>query len=342
MGRVIDWDLALATGRRLAPAGPALSAAEAAEVVEQVRAHSLAAREPVAAITGLVAPEGAGPTLVIDRPRWIEANLASFRVLLQPLADRLTLKAPGPLARRAGGAVSGAEIGALLALLSSKVLGQFDPYGADGGRLLLVAPNLVEIERRLGVDPDDFRLWVCLHEETHRLQFTGVPWLAEHLRSQTDLIARGSDLDPRVILSGLAELVRVLRGRSDRSLAEIFTDAEQRAVIDRITGVMSLLEGHADVVMDEVGPQVVPSVAHIRERFEARRDASGGGLAGVLRRLLGFEGKLRQYRDGAVFVRAVHDQVGAEGFAAVWADPAHLPGRAEILDPAAWVRRVHG
>jgi uncharacterized protein (DUF2342 family) len=51
---------------------------------------------------------------------------------------------------------------------------------------------------------------------------------------------------------------------------------------------------------------------------------------------------MRQYRDGAVFVREVNEMVGLSGFNAVWAEPANLPGKAEILDPVAWVKRVHG
>ena len=40
--------------------------------------------------------------------------------------------------------------------------------------------------------------------------------------------------------------------------------------------------------------------------------------------------------------RAAVDAVGMDGFNAVWAGPENLPSKAEIGDPAAWVRRVHG
>jgi uncharacterized protein (DUF2342 family) len=62
----------------------------------------------------------------------------------------------------------------------------------------------------------------------------------------------------------------------------------------------------------------------------------------VLRRLLGLDAKMAQYRDGAAFVNAVVKQVGMADFNAVWAEPANLPSRAEIGDPGSWVRRVHG
>jgi coenzyme F420 biosynthesis associated uncharacterized protein len=109
--------------------------------------------------------------------------------------------------------------------------------------------------------------------------------------------------------------------------------------MDHLTGVMSLLEGHADVVMDGVGPSVIPSVAEIRKKFNTRRKGAGP-LDRFLRRVLGLDAKMAQYRDGAKFVRGVVDKVGMADFNVVWQDPAHLPSKAEIADPAAWVSRV--
>ncbi len=114
---------------------------------------------------------------------------------------------------------------------------------------------------------------------------------------------------------------------------------EQKELIDRMTGVMSLLEGHADVVMDGVGPSVIPSVGKIRGKFNERRKGVGV-LDKVLRRLLGLDAKMAQYRDGAKFVRHVVDEAGMEQFNAVWERPEHLPTKAEITDPKAWMSRV--
>jgi coenzyme F420 biosynthesis associated uncharacterized protein len=133
----------------------------------------------------------------------------------------------------------------------------------------------------------------------------------------------------------------VIRGDEDTSLLDVFSTPEQRVVMDRLTGVMSLLEGHADVVMDGVGPSVIPSVDDIRRKFNKRRKGAGY-VDRLLRRLLGLDAKMAQYRDGAAFVRAVVDRVGMADFNAVWADASHLPSKAEIGDPEAWVRRVHG
>jgi coenzyme F420 biosynthesis associated uncharacterized protein len=122
---------------------------------------------------------------------------------------------------------------------------------------------------------------------------------------------------------------------------DLVQSPEQKAIIDRVTAVMSLLEGHADVVMDGVGPEVVPTVATIREKFQRRR-AGANSLDKTLRRLLGIEAKMRQYRDGAKFVDGVVDKVGMTGFNRVWESAETLPTLDEITDPIAWVRRVHG
>lgn len=353
---MIDWDLALKTAERLVPPGPERTASEVDEIVADLRAASAEAEGPVRAFTGLVpAPAADTPVLVVDRARWVEANLASSKVLLEPVLTKLgesvqsRSNGSGPGRGQAiGEAVNGIEIGALMSFMSSKVLGQFDPFsaGSDGmrGRLLLVAPNIVHAERALNVDPHDFRRWVCLHEETHRVQFTAVPWLGDHLRSLIADFSDATEVDAgalgKLLVGGLSEIVRIVRGTSEASLLDLLQNDRQRQVIDQMTGVMSLLEGHADVVMDGVGPEVIPTVASIRQAFERRRRGTNG-FDRVVRRLLGLEAKMRQYRDGAVFVRAVTEKVGRDGFNAVWAEPANLPSRAEILAPETWVSRVH-
>jgi coenzyme F420 biosynthesis associated uncharacterized protein len=348
---MIDWNLALTTATRLSRPGPELSAAEAAEAVAELREGAARSEGPVREFSDLHARSATAPVLVVDRPRWVEANLQTFEHLMDPVEAKLAAsgKKPSALGSAIGAKVGGAEVGALMSFMSSKVLGQFDPFWdgpqGEGGRLLLVAPNIVEVERKLDVDPHDFRLWVCLHEETHRVQFTAVDWMRGHLTSLIDEFIEATDLDTSALSSmmsdGLGEVVRIVRGDSEASLSEVFQNDRQREVVDRLTGIMSLLEGHADVVMDGVGPEVIPTVAEIRRRFTERR-AGASPFDRLLRRLLGVDAKMRQYRDGATFVRSVVDTVGLDGFNQVWSGPEQLPGKAEILDPAAWVKRVHG
>ncbi|MFB9554610.1 zinc-dependent metalloprotease [Streptomyces roseoviridis] len=363
---MVDWNLAVATATRLVRPGPEVSRDEARAVVAELRRHAKAAEEHVRAYTRMV-PDGHEPddtpVLVVDRAGWIRANVAGFRELLSPLLDKMQERRAGTpggtVLSAVGGKVTGVELGMLLSFLASRILGQYEtfapatrdlPAGTDGaGRLLLVAPNIVHVERELDVSPHDFRLWVCLHEETHRTQFTAVPWLRDHLQGEIQSFLAATDVDPGTVIERLREAVQALTGSRPEgeqgepapSLVELVQSPEQREILGRLTAVMSLLEGHADYVMDGVGPDVVPSVTEIREKFQQRRARGASRLDLALRKLLGLDAKLRQYRDGERFVRAVVDQVGMDGFNRVWTSPNTLPTKTEIAHPADWVARVH-
>lgn len=334
---MIDWDVATSVATRLAGEGPRVTAQEAAQAVGELRADAARSTGLVEEVTGLVAPRDTAPVYVVDREGWINANAQSFTKILDPLADKLITGDPGVLSKAIGSRVTGTEVGLMLGFMGSKVLGQFDPFSPPAGRLLLVAPNVVHVERELDADPTDFRLWVCLHEETHRVQFTAVPWMRDHL---FDLMHQMIDtVEPTSVFDGgIQRISEAVRGEGG-SIMELFASPQQRQLIDQVTGVMSLLEGHADVVMDDVGPSVIPSVARIRRRFTDRRKGIGP-LDRILRRLLGLDAKMAQYRDGARFVRGVVDKVGMEQFNAVWAEPANLPDKADLADPDAWISRV--
>jgi coenzyme F420 biosynthesis associated uncharacterized protein len=362
---MVDWNLAVATATRLVRPGPDVSRDEARAVVAELRRHAKASEEHVRGFTRM-GTEGVHdtPVLVVDRPGWVRANVAGFREILKPLLEKMQERrgnTPGGAVLGAvGGKVTGVELGMLLSFLSSRVLGQYEtfapatrelPAGENGGgRLLLVAPNIVHVERELDVQPHDFRLWVCLHEETHRTQFTAVPWLRDHLEGEIQSFLGETEVDPMTVLERIREAAQSLAGGrpegeqeddGGRSLVEIVQTPAQREILGRLTAVMSLLEGHADFVMDGVGPAVVPSVAEIREKFQQRRAKGASRLDMALRKLLGLDAKLRQYRDGERFVRAVVDQVGMDGFNRVWTSPNTLPTKTEIAKPADWVARVH-
>ena len=347
---MVDWTVALQTATRLVKSGPEISRPGAAAVVSELRDSAARAESYVGEVTGMRAPGSTAPVLVVDRPRWIQANLDAFRQILAPLNARAVdqLRHAGPAMAGIGPRITGVEVGALLSYLAPKVLGQFDPFfpgvdGAPGGRLLLVAPNIVAVERELGVASADFRLWVCLHEETHRVQFTAVPWLRGYLNAQIERVVDSAELDPSVISQmvrdGIKRVIEGLSRNEEFSIIDLVQTPAQKDTVDTITAVMSLLEGHADVVMDGVGPEVIPSVAEIRARFTVRRE--GQGFDKVIRKLLGLDAKMRQYRDGAAFCRAVIEQVGMTGLNRVWTSAETLPTRAEIADPALWLARVH-
>ncbi len=350
--RLIDWDLAVVTATRVVRPGPTVSYQEAADVVAQLRELAGQAEEHVRTFTGLAVERQHEPVAVVDRPGWVRSAIGGFRFLMGPLEERL-LERRGTglganLATAVGARVTGAQVGAILSYLASRVLGQYEvflPPDEGEGRLTLVAPNVVQVERQLGVDPHDFRLWVCLHEVTHRTQFTAVPWLKDHMHSEIAAFIDASDLDPAAVLGRLraaaGAVAAAARGRSEVSLLEAVQTPEPRAVRAGLTAVMSLVEGHGEFVMDGVGPEIVPSVAEIRRKFDSRRHEVGS-VDRVIRRLLGLDLKMRQYAEGERFVRAVVAAVGMPGFNAVWTSPQTLPTRDEIRRPAAWVDRIHG
>nr|WP_218888519.1 zinc-dependent metalloprotease [Saccharopolyspora hordei] len=352
--RALDWNIAVATAVRLMKPGPDVPRAEAEQAVRALRQFSVEAETHVRELTGLGQdlPIIAGD--VVDRPSWVRGaadGLAALTEAALTSADARTQRVDdlfGGLTARG----AGVQAGLVLAYLGGKVLGQFDPYGDSGvagqrGRLLLVAPNIVAAQRSLGVPAEDFAMWVCLHESTHRLQFNAVPWLREHFTESLGVLLSEMEGTTGELLGRFPAVLREARSRSEDSspgvlgVIELLQTPEQRHALDRIIAISTLLEGHADHVMDAVGPQVVPSVATIRSRFTERR--KGGGLLDrLLRSLLGVDAKIRQYAQGAAFTRRVVDEVGMTGFNAVWAAPENLPTRAEISDPARWIRRVHG
>ncbi len=373
---VIDWDLAISTANRLVKPGPQVPREEAADVVADLRKYAAEAVGHVRQVTKLEAPVSAAPILVIDRRGWIKANIGGLRNVLEPLSDKLrarrTTASGGGLVTAVGSRVTGLEVGTLLAFLAGKVLGQYEVFG-DGsalpgqhwpepqhgetarsagtelvpvpgyGSLLLVAPNILQVEQELRVVPRDFRLWVCLHEETHRAQFAAVPWLREHIAAEVRSFLDETELDPSAVLrrlrDGVDALVDAIRGEGDTALIDVVQTPRQKEILDRLTGVMSLLEGHADYVMDAVGPQIIPTVADIRRKFQRRR-AGTSRLDIAVRKLLGLEAKMRQYREGERFVRTVVDRVGMDGFNRVWTSPNTLPNGAEITEPDAWIGRM--
>lgn len=345
--RVIDWALATAAVEKIVRRGPKASIGVAQDAVTELRQAAERSTGYVEEVTGLHANPGE-QVFVVDRFAWAKANTDSFRMMLAPALSRALDQRSVQIGLSVGRKVTGAELGSVMAFLSTKVLGQFDIGGsptAGSGRLLLVAPNVLDAERQLHVDKSDFRLWVCLHEETHRVQFAANPWLREHMIRSTRALSGDLLGDPNAAMERLVRGLRrlpELAGNPDATILDLIQTPEQREQTAALTGVMSLLEGHADVVMDEVGPKVIPSVAEIRERFTQRRRKGASGVDRLLRKLLGMDAKLKQYSDGAVFVRGVIDKVGMDGFNAVWTSPETLPGASEIHDPDAWVARVHG
>jgi coenzyme F420 biosynthesis associated uncharacterized protein len=346
MAQFVDWDLAAATAGALGKSGPRASFEEASGVVADLRRLTDEAAGHVAAYTGLHSQVAHPPVRIVDRRDWAATNIAGLREVVTPLMSRLSGdKQPGPFTEAIGSRLTGVQAGTVLAYLSGRVLGQYEVFSSDPGQLLLVAPNIVEVERKLGADPRDFRLWVCLHEVTHRTQFTSVPWMRAHFLGEVQAFVDASQAGGEHVVERLRRAVATLSDSirnpdSRASVLDIVQTPGQRAVLDRLTALMTLLEGHAEFVMDGVGPDVIPSVDEIRARFNHRREA-GNPLEKAIRKLLGIEVKMRQYAEGRKFVHGVVERVGMDDFNKIFSSPLTLPRLDELGDPDAWVARVH-
>ncbi|WP_227999360.1 zinc-dependent metalloprotease [Nocardia australiensis] len=340
----VDWRLAARTGAALVPSGPRTSRYSAEQVVAELAEASVRAERPVREVSGLLDDQPVPSARIVDRRGWIGAAADSMAQLTGTGLDtngrgKLTLV----------GKPAGVQAGAMLAFLSTAILGQYDPFTGPDGTLLLVAPNIMSVERALGVSPTDFRLWVCLHEVTHRVQFSSAPWLADYMRTNVDVLGAAGDEPLTDMMSRLVDEVRDRRrgtnadDPSARGIVGLLRASQappQREALDRLLMLGTLLEGHADHVMDAVGPVVVPSVEQIRAAFDKRRTRPTNPLQRLLRALLGVDAKVAQYVRGKVFVDHVVDRVGMTQFNTVWTDAETLPRPDEIDDPQRWITRV--
>ncbi|MDT5339534.1 MAG: hypothetical protein QOD90_5039 [Mycobacterium sp.] len=351
IGHTVDWDFAATVGAKLVRPTPPVTEYTKRQAIDQLASSSRAAEGPVRDVTGL--NEGAAITdaRIVDRAEWVRAATQSMRIMTggeQGDAATLTKRAGG-LTRR----VTGAQTGAVLAFVSSGILGQYDPFAPGdrgGGELLLVYPNVIAVERQLRVSPADFRLWVCLHEVTHRVQFRANPWLAEHMSASLAIVTDDNGQELTQVVGRLGEFVRARRAGEGQAaepnsegmvgFLRAMQSEPQRKALDQLLVLGTLLEGHADHVMDAVGPKVVPSVATIRRRFNERRQRKQPPLQRVLRTLLGFDAKMNQYTRGKAFVDHVVDKVGMDAFNTVWTSPETLPLPTEVDEPQRWIARV--
>jgi coenzyme F420 biosynthesis associated uncharacterized protein len=343
---VIDWGTAQRIGELVAGSPP--RGGVRAATIEPL-AHDFARR--VAGYSGLELRGELPPLEVVDRSAWISANLSTMRPMLAPLTDRL--QAGGAMASLRGplnsfsGLLLGAQVGALTGMLSQRVLGQYDVALLDGSvppRLLLLAPNLEQAARNLGVDRDELVSWVAIHEITHAVQFGGAPWLREYLAGMLRELIEGLQVSVdggrrRLRLPEATDLRALLERARRGELLRLTLGEERWGLVERIQAAMSLIEGHAEHTMDAVGAEVLPSLPKLRAAMDRRRESRGLPWR-VLERLLGLELKLRQYAAGRRFCDAVVDAAGPSALALAWSGPEALPSAEEIEQPQRWIERM--
>lgn len=350
----IDWQLAERVAVRAAGREPFAESYLAHSLQRDFDEATAEAEELVAQTTGLRSLSGPARARVTDRSGWIHANVASFQRLLRPITDKLGHRAgSNQLSAGLTRKVGGLEVGMLLGWMSARVLGQYDLLVVDDPDLeapddqdlvYYVGPNVLALEKRFAFPPKEFRLWLALHEVTHRAQFTGVPWLRGHYLGLVEQTLDSVDPDPKRFLDALGRVVDDLRaGRKpleDGGIVTLLASPEQRAALDKVGGLMSLLEGHGDITMDRAGAHRIPSAKRFSKVLRDRR-ANANPAAKLLQRVIGLEAKINQYAQGERFIEEVERLGGGpDALEPVWRGASWLPTLEEIRAPEEWLDRV--
>ncbi len=356
MPQPIAWDLAERVATRVAGKEPLADSYLYGALQPDFEELTAQAEELVEAETGLRSLAGPARARVTDRAGWVRANVASFQRLLRPVTAKLEAameRQPtvGPVTlpvATVARSIAGTQVGLLLGWMSTRVLGQYDQLLIEEERpedqdiVYYVGPNILALEKRFAFPPREFRLWLALHEVTHRMQFTGVPWMRQYFLSLVESTLAGVDPDPKRLVEALKRTVdQVREGRNpldDGGLLSLLAGPEQFEAIQKVGGLMSLLEGHGDVTMDRAGADRIPSAERFSRVLRQRRQQRGPMK--IVTSLVGLDAKLRQYEQGERFIEVVESTGGRELLARVWEGPEQLPTMPEIRQPEQWMARM--
>jgi coenzyme F420 biosynthesis associated uncharacterized protein len=343
----VDWALAARVARRVAGRSPLADSYLATSLDEDFAEVTTQAEALVAEHTGLQ-PKGTARAEVLDRQRWVDANVASMRRLLGPLTSRVGDRLARSPVAGVGRTVAATELGVLLGFFAQRVLGQYDLLVPDeddapaDDAVYYVGTNILSLEKRFAFRPRDFRLWIAIHEVTHRAQFTAVPWMREYFLDLVNRALGSVDADPRKVVQALVRAADELRkGRNpldEGGIVGLLATPEHRGVLAQVQGLMSVLEGHGNRVMNELGRAHVAGQERMARVLQSRRRSQG--LSGLVYKLIGLDTKMRQYEIGEAFVEAVEREAGPRGLDPVWRTPDNLPTLEELKAPDAWLARV--
>lgn len=343
----VDWALAAHVARRVAGRDALAGSYLAASLDDDFAEVTAQAEQLVAEHTGL-RTVGTARAAVVNRQGWVDANVSSMRHLVGPLTERMgarMLKSPvGGVGRR----VAATELGMLLGWFAQRVLGQYDLLvpdddgNLDDDTVYYVGANVLALEKRFAFRPRDFRLWIAIHEVTHRAQFTAVPWMRDYFLGLVKQALSTVDADPRRVVRAILRAVDELRnGKNpldEGGIVGLLATDEHRGVLSQVQALMSVLEGHGNRVMNELGRVHVDGQARMANVLHARRRTQGA--SGLVHKLLGLETKMRQYEVGETFIEAIEREAGSHALDPVWRGPENLPTLDELASPSTWLARV--
>ena len=308
----------------------------------------------MAEATGLRSLSGPARARVTDRAGWVHANVNSFQRLLRPLTDKLGDRMSESVASGVTRRFAGAEVGMLLGWMSTRVLGQYDllvvedPTDTapdDQDLVYYVGPNVLALEKRFAFPPKEFRLWLALHEVTHRAQFTGVPWLREHYLGLVAADARLGRSRPEAVLRCPHEGARRSASRSQAARRRRPRHApgqpgpargarQDRRADEPARGARRRHDGPRRRRPDPQRPPVRTGAAGAARRRPPPWPSCSSGSSGI-------EAKINQYARGEAFITEVERLGGGpDALDPVWRGASWLPTLAEIKQPEDWLDRV--
>jgi len=340
--RLIDWGSASGNARLVGGGGPKTTAAERDALARDLATSVARAETLVTELTQLATGPMPARAWVMSRGTWVDANLRSLERVMNPLMARLLAEHPSRKSWRAK--ALGTQVGGLLGYVSRKVIGQYDVFlpPDDEGIIYFVGPNVIATERKANFDARDFRLWVAVHEVTHRAQFTGAPWLRGYLSGMLDAYLATIDIDPKQLLANVQRAFADVTEKGDMkgmSMMLSVMTPEQRRIFDKMQALMALLEGHASYVMNAVAETEIPTLEHLKRGLQDKRTGMGA-MERTFQKTIGFDQKIKQYSIGEHFVQQVVEASGMEAFNQIWRGPETLPAPEEIAEPRRWLARI--
>jgi coenzyme F420 biosynthesis associated uncharacterized protein len=323
---LVDWAEVRNAARARLDA-PATRATSLAAAEKRYRALAAKLEKPLLDFVGRLPARVELPRFeAVDREGWLDLNLNILRRVIDPVLEQG--RVPNSLIVQVGRAGIDRYVGFMLGFLGRRVLGQYDPQllGAEplADGLYLVETNVEEWAEKADLPGEDLRRWLILHEMTHAWQFAAHPWLRAHMEQS---------------LRALLESTSKKASPGARVAAFAGVLPAQWKVMRQMQGTMSLVEGYSNLVMNELGAQLLPGFERLEEAYRAR-STSKSILELLIWKLSGLDLKLQQYSRGEAFAKAVYDAHGIKALNLAWQGPETMPGIDELSNPEAWYLRV--
>jgi putative hydrolase len=371
---VVNWDVARQLAIQLAAEGdrpPTETERQRAEQAQGIAEHWLDDGT-------LPSPPDAGQLAVVSRQTWANDALTGLRPFVEPVAaastkalqDLIAEQAEdaiglppelalgdlgaglAPLLRPMGAMLMGVQAGQVIGRLAGQMLGQYDlgiPT-AEAATAYRIAVNVDEAFAGYDLDPTEVAVVLALHEGAHRRQYHAVPWLAGHLNGLVSRFAEGTKIDADRLMEISREVMEGVDPEDPASMQQAMERAAQmrleptpaqRRVLERVQGVVALLQAWARAEVRRAAQERLPNVGRIEETLRRRRAERGDGEE-LLAALLGLDLKPEDEEVGDRFIEAVHDARGLDGLRRALAHPENLPDTEELAEPSRWLVRMAG